>query len=94
MVRPSACHDEDSLYHVSSIVEKSGHFSIKADKIVAGKPVTMGIVGCHYEPEKKLLACDFEQGTLEFSVAGDIMQGTMKLKDGTLWRKIILKKVR
>lgn len=94
VVRPSACHDEDSLYHVSPIAEKPGYFSLKADKIVAGKPVTMGIVECHSQPEKKLLTCDFEQGSLEFSVDGGTLRGTMKLKDGTLWRRISLKKVR
>jgi len=92
VLRPSACHDEDSLYHVSPIGEKPGRFSMKADKIVDDKPVTMGTVECGYKPETKTLACDFDKGSLELLVEGDTMHGTMKLKDGTLWRRISFKK--
>src|SRR5690242_20202066 len=34
VVRESACHDEDSLYHVSAMPEKAGWFLMKGDKIV------------------------------------------------------------
>lgn len=93
VVRLSACRDEDSLYHVSAVAEKPGYYAMKADKIVAGKAVNMGTVECRYEPEKKTLTCEFEKGSLEFNVEGASMRGTMKLKDGTLWRRITLKKV-
>jgi len=43
-VRDSACRDEDSLYHVAKLAGKPGWFSMKLDKIVDGKPVTMGAV--------------------------------------------------
>ncbi len=44
VVRDSACRDEDSLYHVAKLAGKPGWFSMKLDKIVDGKPVTMGAV--------------------------------------------------
>ena len=93
VVRPSGCHDEDSLYHVVQVKEKPGWFSLKADKIVDGKPVTMGITECSYDGEKHSLQCHLPSGTFQFKVQGNHMQGSMKLPDGTLWRKLNLTKV-
>lgn len=93
LVKPSACHDEDSLYHVAPLADRPHWFSMKLDKIVDGKPVTMGTVECSHDPEKHTLACEFERGAFQFTVRGNLMQGTMKLKDGTVWRKLSLKKV-
>jgi len=92
-VKPSACHDEDSLYHFKKLA-KPGTFELQADKIVDGKPVTMGIGPCEYDASGQL-ACTIPgaSATLAFDVHGDDMQGTMKLPDGTLWRKITLKRV-
>ncbi len=44
VVQDSACRDEDSLYHVTKLAGKPGWFSMKLDKIVDGKPVTIGTV--------------------------------------------------
>ena len=92
VVKPSACHDEESLYHVSPVPQKPGAFSLKADKIVDGRPVYMGKVQCSYDRATYMLLCDFERGVFQFLVKGSEMRGAMKLKDGTLWRKISLKK--
>jgi hypothetical protein len=92
-VRKSACHDEDSLYHVSKLRDKPAWFSMKLDKIVAGKPVTTGTMECSYDSAKSALTCEFPRGSMHFSVQGEKMTGTMNLTDGTLWRKLSLKKV-
>lgn len=92
-VRESACHDEDSLYHVSKLPDKPGWFSMKLDKIVEGKPVTMGTMECSYDSAKSALTCEFPRGIMRFTVQGDKMTGAMNLTDGTLWRKLSLKKV-
>ena len=65
---------------------------MKLDKIVNGKPVTMGTQECSYDSTKKSLLCEFARGVMRFTVLGDRMEGTMSLTDGTLWRKITLKK--
>src|SRR5258708_26892129 len=49
VVRESACHDEKSLYHVARLPDKPGWVSIRLDKIVDGKPVTMGAEDCRYD---------------------------------------------
>jgi hypothetical protein len=92
VVRKSACHDEDSLYHVTRLVEKPGWFSMKLDKIVDGKPVTMGTVECSYDSAKQTLSCEFARGAFRFTIQGNKMEGSMTLTDGSLWRKISLKK--
>ena len=93
VVRESACHDEDSLYHVSKLQDKSGWFSMKLDKIVNGKPVTMGTMDCSYDAANHSLTCEFPRGVMRFVITGGKMVGTMSLPDGTLWRKLNLKKV-
>ena len=92
MARESACRDEDSLYHVARLGDKPGWFSMKLDKIVDGKPVTMGTVECSYDSSKKSLGCEFPRGAFHLTLQGNKMEGTMTLTDGTLWRKISLKK--
>lgn len=94
VIKPGGCNDEDSLYHVAQTTERPGWFLLTGDKIVNGKPVTMGTMECSYDRGKKTLLCEFENGVFQFTVAGDEMKGTMKLKDGTLWRRINLKKTK
>ena len=92
-VRESACHDEDSLYHVSRLPDRPGWFSMKLDKIVEGKPVTMGTMECSYASAKSVLTCEFPRGVMRFVLQSDKLTGTMNLSDGTLWRRLSLKKV-
>ena len=65
---------------------------MKLDKIVDGKAVTMGTTECSYDSAKRTLACEFTRGVLRFTIQANKMSGTMNLTDGTLWRKINLKK--
>ena len=92
VVRDSACRDEDSLYHVTRLAGKPGWFSMKLDKIVDGKPVTMGTTECSDDSAKRILTCEFPRGVFRFTIQANKMAGTMNLTDGTLWRKISLSK--
>ena len=92
MARESACRDEDSLYHVAKLAGKPGWFSMKLDKIVDGKPVTMGTTECSYDSAKRALTCEFPRGVFRFTIQANKMAGTMSLTDGTLWRKLALSK--
>jgi hypothetical protein len=93
-VRPSACHDEDSLYHFAKVDGKPGAYSLKADKIVNGQPETMGTLDCAYDAKAQALECSIpDRATLRFTWEGKEMRGTMTLTDKTLWRKLSLKKV-
>ena len=92
LVKPSACHDEEALYHVKA--DPSGKLSLQADKIVGGKPVNMGDMGCTYDAQKKLLHCESEFGSLDLALQGDRLEGSMFLPDKTRWREIKLKRVK
>ena len=93
-VHPSACHDEDSLYHFSKVAGKPGAYSLKADKIVNGQAETMGTLDCSYDAKAQALECTIpERAILRFTWEGTEMHGTMTLTDKTLWRKLSLKKV-
>lgn len=94
LVRPSACHDEDSLYHFTKVPGKPGVYSLQADKIVDGKPETMGTMDCNYDAKAQALDCAIpDRAVLRFTWEGKEMRGTMTLTDKSLWRKIALKKV-
>jgi hypothetical protein len=94
LVKPSACHDEEALYHVRSAPDKPGKLAMQADKIVDGKPVVMGDSECRYDAAKKLLRCDFGRGYVELTLEGDRLEGAMFLTDETRWREIKLTRVK
>lgn len=62
LVKPSACHDEEALYHVKQAADKPGYLEVQGDKIVDGQPVTMGTFDCTYDAATKILRCDFAKG--------------------------------
>ena len=94
LVRPSACHDEEALYHVRAVAGDPAKFSMQADKVVDGKPVEMGTSDCTYDPAKKFLHCTFERGYVDLSLEGDKLSGAMFLPDKTRWRDIKLTRVK
>ena len=95
MVKPSACHDEEALYHVKSAPDKPGKLFLQADRIVNGKPVTMGDpADCNYDAKYNFLRCDFARGYVELTLEGDRLEGAMFLTDKTKWRELKLKRVK
>ena len=94
LVKPSACHDEEALYHVKALPKQSGKFSVQADKVVNGKPVVMGTTDCSYDAPKRLLHCEWGRGFLDLTLQGGHLDGSMFLPDKTRWREIKLTKVR
>lgn len=91
IVRPSACVDEKTLYHVKKL-DQPNHYSMQADKIVNGERVNMGTSDCVFAPEKRMLTCELPTGVIHLALRGTRLEGTMNLADGTLWRNISLAK--
>lgn len=87
----SPCHNEHVIYHISLDKGTTANYTIGADKIVNGKPDFMGDLHCTYDQPKGYLRC-VKPGVWEFNIVGDAMTGTLKLDDGTLYRKVSLKK--
>jgi hypothetical protein len=94
LVKPSACHDEEALYHVKAAPDKPGGLTLLADKIVNGKPEFMGPSDCKYNAASRLLRCDFPKGYIELTLQGDRLEGAMFLPDKTRWREIKLVRVK
>jgi hypothetical protein len=92
LVKPSACHDEEALYHVKAGATPDTP-SMQADKIVDGKPEEMGTANCSFDAAKSLLHCWFERGYVDLTLEGDSLNGAMFLTDKTRWREIKLKRV-
>jgi hypothetical protein len=88
-VKPSACHDETVVYEISP--GKNGGVVWKADKIVNGEQQNMGSLDCTFAAS--VLTCDMPgKGVWSLTVRGDTMTGTLKLSDGTLFRKVSVKR--
>lgn len=90
-VHPSSCHDEHVIYHVTE-PDSTGKLQIEADKIVDDKPQSMGTLDCTFDRQHSSITCRMANGDWEFAVVGSNMTGTLKLPDGTLFRKISVHK--
>lgn len=93
-VKPSACHDEVVVYKIKASSEKKDTFTIKADKIVNGERQWMGDLECTSADSSRGLTCELDnkKGVWSFNVRGDTMTGTLKLADGTLFRKVSVRR--
>lgn len=87
-VKPSACHDENVVYHLSN--PHDDKITIQADKIVDGKPMTMGTGDWTYQKSARALTFEIPRGTWKLIVSGDTMDGTLTETDGTVFRKVHL----
>lgn len=92
-----ACNDEQVIYRIVPAKGKSDTVTITADKIVNGKPETMGVFDFVYDPQKHTLSSEFKNSRVhlifELAVKGDILEGTLAaLPDRTIVRRIKVKK--
>jgi hypothetical protein len=92
-VKPSACHDEVVVYEITAATGKKDALVWKADKIVNGEQQNMGTMDCTYAPKSQVMTCDMPgRGVWKLTVHGDAMTGTLELSDGTLFRKVSVKR--
>jgi hypothetical protein len=87
-VKPSACHDENVVYHLSN--PHDDKITIQADKIVDGKPINMGAGDWTYQKSARSLTFEIPRGMWKLVVTGDTMDGTLTDPDGTIFRKVHL----
>lgn len=65
-------------------------FSVTASKVVNGQEVVMGTSEWKYDEKKQVVEC--ERPSIQLKISGDKMEGALKLDDGTVYRRIYLKK--
>ena len=89
-VKNSPCHDEVNVYRFSKIDGRANAFSVTASKVVNGQEVVMGTSEWKYDEKKQLVEC--KKPSIQLNIMEDKMEGALKLDDGTVYRRIYLKK--
>jgi hypothetical protein len=90
----AACVDETVVYYISAITGKSGVVSIRADKVVDGRAVTMGTGEWTHDAEHHALVWATSRQTWMLKIEGDTIDGTLTLADKTVVRRMTLKRDR
>jgi hypothetical protein len=90
--KESACREETVVYRLSPLQDKLGSFSVSADKIVDDKAVNMGTLEFRYVEDHHALVCEYAQGVWRLSVDGEKIEGTLTRPDGSLFRRVSLRK--
>lgn len=91
VVKDSPCHDETNVYRISAVAAKPGLMTITGTKIVDGREIVMGSSSdWKYDARNRTL--DSANGAIHFAIDGNKMEGELRLPDGTLYRRIHLKR--
>lgn len=88
----SACHNERVVYYIKDVPNSPNLVSIQADKIVDGKPITMGTGEWHYDRVRSTLEWRMPKQVWLLKIISSRIEGTLKLTDGTVLRNIMLEK--
>jgi hypothetical protein len=86
----SPCHNEVNVYRFAKIEGRPNSFTVTASKIVDGKEIVMGSGEWRYDEKKSTVEC--EKPSIQLKVEGGKMEGALKLDEGTVYRRIFLKK--
>jgi hypothetical protein len=89
--RLSACVDEKVIYYISATAT-STRVSIRADKIVGGKAITMGTGEWQYDADHHTLTWETPRQTWLLTVGDGSIEGTLSLADKTVVRRMTLKR--
>ena len=92
-----SCNDEQIVYRIVIANGKPNTVTVTADKIVNGKPETMGVLDFVYDAQKRMLTSEFKNSRVhvifELAVQGSVLEGTLAtLPERTLVRRIKVKK--
>jgi len=85
-----ACHNENVVYYIQEVPNRSDLVLIRAEKIIAGQAVTMGTAKWRYERAHSTLEWQTARQTWLLRVTAKRLEGTLRLADGTVFRKMTL----
>jgi len=86
------CRNEANVYRFAEIPGKANRFSCTAAKIVGGKEIVMGGGEWTYDSSKHLLQTLTPNPTIRLALDHDSLDGELILPEGTIYRRIHLKK--
>jgi hypothetical protein len=81
-------------YYIKQAPNRSDVVIIQADKIVNGKPVTMGTGEWHYDRAAGTLEWKMPQQAWLLKITGGRIEGTLRSTDGAVLRNMTLEKNR
>jgi hypothetical protein len=88
----SACHNERVVYYIKDVPNHPDRVLIQADKLVDGKPVTMGTGEWEYDSAQGTLEWRMPKQVWLLKIMGRRIEGTLTLADGTVFRNMVLVK--
>jgi hypothetical protein len=92
MQQGTACNNEQVVYYIDAIPDHPDQVQIRADKMVNGKAITMGSGAWDFDANHQTLTWKTPRQAWFLSIEKLRMEGTLKLTDGTLIRKMTLQK--
>jgi hypothetical protein len=87
-----SCHNENVVFYIKDVAERSDKLHIQADKIVNGKAITMGSGEWQHDRAQHTLEWRTPQQVWFLKVSGNRIEGTLTLSDGVVFRKIALER--
>jgi len=88
----SGCRNESVVYYIRDVPDRPGVLFIRADKIVDGQAITMGSGDWQYDRTRRTIEWRMPQRVWLLHVDGNRIEGSLTLTDGTVFRKMTLKK--
>jgi hypothetical protein len=88
----AACVNETVVYYLEEVPGQPDQINVRADKIVDGKPITMGRGPWTLDRARRKLEWSVSGRLWSLSIDGRRMEGTLTLADGTVFRKMTLQK--
>lgn len=91
-VKPSPCNDEVVVYYIKAGA-KENEFTIIMNKIVSGKEEDMAVIPATFDLKTQRLTGIMKgYAAWNFTVKDKIIEGTLLLPDGTVYRLIHVEK--
>ena len=94
VVATTACRDEVNVYRFSEIAGKANRFLCTGSKILDGKEIVMGSGEWTYISSQHLLQTVTSNPRIRLTLDRANLDGALSLPDGTIYRRIHLKKSR
>jgi hypothetical protein len=91
VAKSSVAKDEVVVWYISPTKDPA-KVKIKADKIVNGRAITMGVSDWDYDKSQKTITWKIRLGVWKLTLDGNTLKGTLTLNDQTVFRRVSLEK--
>jgi hypothetical protein len=88
----ASCRNESVVYYIRDIPDRADAVTVRADKIVDGKAITMGTGEWQYDRTRQTIEWHMPHQVWLLRLDGNRINGNLRLADGTVVRDMRLKK--